>query len=147
MSIRDNLGGGSAGSVLDTLEEIEANTEAGKAAGALAVKELNDRLGGLYSQEETIIGTFNNSNVYRKTIVISNVTKDVPTKYTHNIGINTVLGMDGFCGNTPLNYVGTTTYAREYVSSIYEVNQNDLGYFVGNSVNGTDIIITLTYTK
>ena len=40
MSIRDNLGGGSAGSVLDTLEEIEANTEAGKAAGALAVKEL-----------------------------------------------------------------------------------------------------------
>lgn len=44
MSIRDNLGGGSAGSVLDTLEEIEANTEAGKAAGALAVKELSDSL-------------------------------------------------------------------------------------------------------
>lgn len=47
MSIRDNLGGGSAGSVLDTLEEIEANTEAGKAAGALAVKELNDSLGDI----------------------------------------------------------------------------------------------------
>ncbi len=47
MSIRDNLGGGSAGSVLDTLEEIEANTEAGKAAGALAVKELNDSLNSI----------------------------------------------------------------------------------------------------
>lgn len=45
MSIRDNLGGGeSSGDVLDTLEEIEANTESGKAAGALAVKELNDSL-------------------------------------------------------------------------------------------------------
>ena len=44
MSIRDNLGGGSSGEVLDTLEEIAANTESGKAAGALAVKELNERL-------------------------------------------------------------------------------------------------------
>lgn len=52
MSIRDNLGGGgSAGSVLDTLEEIEANTEAGKAAGALAVKELNDSLKTYYDEE------------------------------------------------------------------------------------------------
>ena len=44
MSIRDNLGGGSSGAVLDTLEEIAANTESGKAAGALAVKELNNSL-------------------------------------------------------------------------------------------------------
>lgn len=41
--IRDNLGG-NVGGVLDTMEEIEANTESGKAAGALAVKELNDSL-------------------------------------------------------------------------------------------------------
>ena len=45
MAIIDNLGGGSSGAVLDTLEEIAANTESGKAAGALAVKELNDSLG------------------------------------------------------------------------------------------------------
>lgn len=45
MAIRDNLGGGSSGAVLDTLEEIAANTESGKAAGALAVKELNESLG------------------------------------------------------------------------------------------------------
>lgn len=32
--------------VLDTVEEIEANTEPGKSAGALAVKEINDSLGG-----------------------------------------------------------------------------------------------------
>lgn len=37
--IRDNLGG-NVGGALDTLEEIEANTESGKAAGALAVKEI-----------------------------------------------------------------------------------------------------------
>ena len=43
-------GGGSAVDILDTKEEIEANTEPGKAAGALAVKEmfgaLNDNLKG-----------------------------------------------------------------------------------------------------
>ena len=47
MAIRDNLGGGSSGAVLDTLEEIAANTESGKAAGALAVKQINESLGGL----------------------------------------------------------------------------------------------------
>ena len=33
--------------VLDTMEEIDANTDAGKVAGALAVKELSSDLGGL----------------------------------------------------------------------------------------------------
>ena len=49
MSIRDNLGGGSAAkiNVLDTLEEIEANTDPGKPAGALAIKEISNNLGGL----------------------------------------------------------------------------------------------------
>lgn len=42
MAIRDNLGGG--GAVLDSLEEIAANTEPGKHAGALAVKELTESL-------------------------------------------------------------------------------------------------------
>lgn len=51
MAIRDNLGGGSSGAVLDTLEEIAANTESGKAAGALAVKELNNSLGTYYDEE------------------------------------------------------------------------------------------------
>ena len=47
MSIRDNLGGGSAGNVLDNLEEIEANTTPGITAGALAVKELSGKMGGV----------------------------------------------------------------------------------------------------
>lgn len=54
MAIRDNLVGGA---VLDTLEEIAANTESGKAAGALAVKDLNENLkdlsSGTYYDEET----------------------------------------------------------------------------------------------
>ena len=37
----------SSATTLDTLEEIEANTESGKFAGALAVKELNNKFGGL----------------------------------------------------------------------------------------------------
>lgn len=37
----------SSATTLDTLEEIEANTERGKFAGALAVKELNNKFGGL----------------------------------------------------------------------------------------------------
>ena len=38
--------------ILDTMEEIDANTDAGKVAGALAVKELSSDLGGLtFSQD------------------------------------------------------------------------------------------------
>ena len=51
MSIRDNLGSGSNGGVLDTLEEIEANTTPGKAAGALAVKELTSVQTDTYTSE------------------------------------------------------------------------------------------------
>ncbi len=43
--------------VLDTMEEIEANTESGAIAGALALKAVNENLGGLFSsttQESTI---------------------------------------------------------------------------------------------
>ena len=53
MAIRDNLGGGSSGAVLDTLEEIASNTESGKAAGALAVKELNESLPQITCVETT----------------------------------------------------------------------------------------------
>ena len=56
MAIRDNLGGGSSGAVLDTLEEIAANTESGKAAGALAVKELNNSLNSMGGYD--LIGTY-----------------------------------------------------------------------------------------
>lgn len=37
----------SSANVLDTMEEIEANTSSGRFAGALAVKQLNNKLGGL----------------------------------------------------------------------------------------------------
>ena len=62
MAIRDNLGGGSSGAVLDTLEEIAANTESGKAAGALAVKELNNSLNnlGVFINTDEIIWTHTN---------------------------------------------------------------------------------------
>lgn len=49
-------GGGTSVDILDSQEEIEANTEAGKAAGALAVQEmfgaLNDNLGGCSLEQE-----------------------------------------------------------------------------------------------
>lgn len=48
--------GGTSVDILDSQEEIEANTEAGKAAGALAVQEmfgaLNDNLGGCSLEQE-----------------------------------------------------------------------------------------------
>ena len=59
MSIRDNLGSGSNGSVLDSLEEIEANTTPGKSAGALAVKELNQSLTLDYSNASTDVQDVN----------------------------------------------------------------------------------------
>jgi len=82
MSIRDNLGGGgSAGSVLDTLEEIEANTEAGKAAGALAVKELNDSLGECIKKYKLIktVTTIAYSDVYYYDLDISEITENALT--------------------------------------------------------------------
>ena len=42
--------------ILDTLEEIVANTQSGKVAGALAVKELNSNLNGLF---KIYYGVFN----------------------------------------------------------------------------------------
>lgn len=74
MSIRDNLGG-NAGAVLDTMEEIEANTEEGKAAGALAVKKLKEMLGNILGCE---IGSFNQPELS------ANTSKTVTVK--HNLG-------------------------------------------------------------
>ena len=68
MSIRDNLGGGS---VLDSIEEIAANTEPGKHAGALAVKELNESLNAKAVLLATITST-NTSNVQTLTDNINN---------------------------------------------------------------------------
>lgn len=49
MSVRDNLSAPKAAAitVLDTLEEVTANTSSGKPAGALAVKQLNTNLSNL----------------------------------------------------------------------------------------------------
>ena len=58
--------------VLDTMEEINANTDAGKSAGALAVKELSSELNKygqirIYSTDEKTIGQWvDGKNLYRK---------------------------------------------------------------------------------
>ncbi|MBO5208478.1 MAG: discoidin domain-containing protein [Lachnospiraceae bacterium] len=47
--------------VLDTMEEVEANTDPGKVAGALALKEVNDSLGdisGFTNEEYSSLGAF-----------------------------------------------------------------------------------------
>ena len=47
VNVTDDNTKGSSNTVLDTMEEIMANTSSGIGAGALAVKELNNNLGGL----------------------------------------------------------------------------------------------------
>lgn len=55
----------SGADVLDTMEEIEANTDSGKAAGALAVKELSDSLGGYaFIHNPTVVAFVSDGSLY-----------------------------------------------------------------------------------
>ena len=57
-------GGGAAVDVLDSREEIEANTQSGKSAGALAVKEMVGELNSKITDVETI--SINNCRVSKR---------------------------------------------------------------------------------
>ena len=74
-------GGGSAVDILDTKEEIEANTEPGKAAGAQAVKEmfgaLNDNLKGFTPVLDQLIS---------ESLSASSVARRLLYSYVNNTG-------------------------------------------------------------
>lgn len=148
----------SSATALDSYEEIMANTASGKFAGALGVKEglnmLNDRLSGVFSYEERVIGKFlDGKTLYEKTVTFPTNTSNNRTTYNHGIA-----NVDSIFINTSKSF---TKYSDTF-GVFPNVAYVGLGYSIGGSVNNTSIIIdkgndvktvphtfyiTLNYTK
>lgn len=110
--------------ILDTLEEISANTQSGKVAGALAVKELNSNLNdkaGLSS-----VNTFNNQQI------ISNSNMG-----TDNAGLVIQARTDQNIYSRPCIYMDC--YGRGGCFLYYEVNDQKLHV----KINGVDHVISM----
>lgn len=145
--------GGSAVDILDTKEEIEANTEPGKAAGAQAVKEmfsaLNDNLQGFtpiinestgeITGYKTTIGGADTVFPFSKLKTVVNVTSDVkPTEkitvtYDNEliafIAINNTYNerhMFQLLSKTPV-YVSTGHYTCE--TDKHSITINNISYY------------------
>ena len=105
--------------VLDTMEEINANTDPGKSAGALAVKELNRDFAELenvsiYSETENVIGKWiNGETLYRKTYKLSFPSLSLGTwnNFLTVDGATKILKVWGVANETtPLPYIEPTQY-------------------------------------
>lgn len=160
MSIRDNLGGGSAAkiNVLDTLEEIEANTDPGKPAGALAIKEISNNLGGLRfgSDGEGNVGYFGadgslipfkfnleNVNIEFKTVKHSDGNA---VKYTTNNKIVCIFASPGATtAGVGRASVGDKNYIYNAYSGFSITEVTDYSYSIKNGAYSSYInIIILT---
>lgn len=110
--------------ILDSLTEIEANTESGKIAGALAVKELADSLSELVhlgtitnptlGQVETAITLSDDINNYKSLYILYSIANDI--RYT-KIPISLLKNSGNFNVCVELNQLGSYMYARIYVQN------------------------------
>lgn len=91
--------------ILDTREEIEANTQANQLAGALGVKEISEELNQLnsnlknidtletYLTDETVIGTWiDGKPIYRKFVYTGQNVDSIKDVSTLNIGVLVKIG-------------------------------------------------------
>ena len=123
--------------ILDTLEEIVANTQSGKVAGALAVKELNSNLTNLFTWSEYIELSNNpnisyryngisieihfNTNTYtndNETLVGTLPTNLVPKKLIYLVCENNMIVRIEDTGNIKLKV--PSMYSRGFVTYSYK---------------------------
>lgn len=145
---------------LDTYEEIMANTESGKFAGAKGVKEgftqLNNSLNRLekYSTSEQVIGTWiDGKPLYRKVFYISGITIDTGTTIESGItNIDIVKSLDGIFKFTATK--DSDLFALNYFQNGYGIAirlKPDGNFFFERSAwlsGDLDyLIITIEYTK
>ena len=130
-------GGGSAVDILDTKEEIEANTETGKAAGALAVQEmfgaLNDNLKGFTPVLDESTGKITG---YKTTIGGA----DTVFPFSGNriyIEKVSVTGPNGYGGSAYL-YFNVTDYKKLKIKSLYN-NSAANGHAGGGSNTSVNV--------
>ena len=143
--------------VLETMEEIEANTDAGKAAGALAVKELSSELDIISSSSSTehIVGKWiDGKPIYAKTIS-ANINASGNRSIAHNVnGIGTFRAVDysrSFLVRADGEYcplpLSTAVDGQEYYASFVSfINETSVVVQVGTRTFG-DYTITINYTK
>ena len=126
----------------EAIKEVTANLE------QLKIDVTNSNV---YSTEETKVGTWNEKPIYRKTIVISNVTKTNKTYDLSSLSIETCMIDSSHSyfeqGNyqIPIEcYGGTTDYSRAF----YDSNAKLLYVQFGTTYTmSKDIHITIEYTK
>lgn len=135
--------------ILDSLEEIEANTESGKIAGALAVKELDESLGA-YSAEEKAVGTWiNGKTIYRKSYSESGLSKTstviIDAELNSNV-VDQVIKYEGStkCGDS--HFSQRDAYSDKAYNAFFRVKNNGLNLDIGN-YTVTSYAITVYYTK
>lgn len=146
MSVRDNLVAPKAATitVLDTLEEISANTTSGKPAGALAVKQLDNKLGGLrfgkdgdgnygyYGADGSLVpfkGGFDEAEVYHG-LTSYTFTKDYAVVYATS-----------HRGNTTVPPFYLNDVAQTYISEVHG-NSTASGAYLFHDIKSGDIVKT-----
>lgn len=142
----------SAGVVATVVDNLES-TSTVDALSAKQGKILNDKITtkSTYSTEETKVGTWNGKPIYRKTIVMSNVTETNKTYDLSSLSIETCMIDSSHSyfeqGNyqIPIGcYGGTTDYSRAF----YQKNTKTLYVQFGTTYTmSKNIHITIEYTK
>lgn len=137
--------------ILDTMEEIEANTDAGKAAGALAVKELSSELNEygqmrIYSTDENIIGQWvDGKSLYRKVFDFSfpSLTLSIWNDFLTIPGATKIIKTWGIIdGSYPLPYIEPT----QAIGFMFAANEISI-ITSTNSFAGKNAEIVVEYLK
>ena len=147
--------------VIDYLDDIAANEQAGYAAGALAVRELNGKIEKptLYSSTEKQIGiTDSGQAIYRKTIYanMGGFTKPSSGYQQADLGTGVIIGkllnvschIIGF-KNYALPYCANGTVWGTWLNTVEKVGTQHILRFHNNVDWGSEytLVATIDYTK
>lgn len=137
--------------VLDSSEEIEANTESGRIAGALAVKELiNKTKENEKKIGESEIGTFNGKKLFRRIISVDSVAKSTSVYIDSTLkkdNIETLISLKGGFYVANSNIFSSIPYLSS--DSFIRVTIDTSGVKIQNTITQplSKVIVILEYTK
>lgn len=147
-------------SILDSMSAINSNTEEGKIAGALAVKELNNNLTSIetYSTDEKIVGKWvDGRNVYQKTYQgVMPTPTTMGSRFSYDKVLETFSGnvfpiaSDGYFYDGACYTVGSSTsyQSSSFYDSCVASSNNILSFTVSTPYNTTiTYAVTVKYLK
>ena len=113
-----------------------------------AINELNSKF--VYSEEETVIGTFLGKPLYRKVFKITSMTRNAVTSFTHNINLSRVIKVYGSAGKFMIPNYGSNAVQVDYVATFFDLLPNTFNYFIGKNIEiseTTPLYLVLEYIK